>query len=182
MLSPQSQDRFSRHPSLKSLSSPSASGIRAEVTKSMMEKTREPKQIYWWLELWNHRRKSKCSPQWGELIRLMTELNPEPVDRMRSCPPLLTSVLFISHSSVKVKLLSCPTLCNPMDCSLTGSSIHGIFQARILEWVAISFSRRSSQPRDWTWVSCVVGRRFTIWGTREVLFGPLESAFPLHYW
>ena len=41
---------------------------------------------------------------------------------------------------VKVKLLSCPTLCDPMDCSLPGSSVHGIFQARILEWVAISFS------------------------------------------
>ena len=47
----------------------------------------------------------------------------------------------------------CPTLCNPMDCSLPGSSFHGIFQARILEWVAISFSRGYSQPRDWTWVS-----------------------------
>ena len=43
---------------------------------------------------------------------------------------------------------SCPTLCNPMDCSLPGTSIHGIFQARILEWVDISFSRRSFQPRD----------------------------------
>ena len=62
---------------------------------------------------------------------------------------------------------SCPTLCNPMDCSLAGSSIHGIFQARILEWVAISFSRRSSWPRDWTWVSRIVGRCFTIWATRE---------------
>ena len=56
----------------------------------------------------------------------------------------------------------CPTLCNLMDCSLPGSSVHGIFQARILEWVAISFSRRSSQPRDWTRVSRIVGRRFTI--------------------
>ena len=45
---------------------------------------------------------------------------------------------------------SCPTLCDPMDCGLPGSSVHGIFQARILEWVTISFSRRSSQPRDRT--------------------------------
>jgi len=45
--------------------------------------------------------------------------------------------------------------CNPMDCSPPGSSVHGISQARILEWVAISFSRRSSLPRDWTHVSCV---------------------------
>ena len=56
---------------------------------------------------------------------------------------------------------SCLTLCNPMDCSLLGSSIHGIFQARILEWVAISFSRGSSQPRDRTRVSGIVGRCFS---------------------
>ena len=43
---------------------------------------------------------------------------------------------------------SCPTVCDPMDCSLPGSSLHGILQARVLEWVAISFSRGSSQPRD----------------------------------
>ena len=55
-----------------------------------------------------------------------------------------------------------------MNCSLPGSSIHGIFQARILEWVAISFSRGSSQTRDWTWVSHIVGSCFTIWATREV--------------
>ena len=62
----------------------------------------------------------------------------------------------------KVKSLS-PTLWDPMDCSLPGLSIHGILQARILEWVAISFSKRSSQPRDWTRVSRIVGIHFTIW-------------------
>ena len=62
---------------------------------------------------------------------------------------------------VKVKSLShVLTLCDPMDCSLPGSSIHGIFQARVLEWVAISFSRGSSQPRDQTQVSRIGGRRF----------------------
>ena len=55
-----------------------------------------------------------------------------------------------------------PTLCNPMDCNLPGSSVHGIFQGRALEWVAISFSKGSSQPRDRTWVSRIVGRRFTV--------------------
>ena len=55
---------------------------------------------------------------------------------------------------------SCPTLCNPMDCSLSGSSVHGIFQAKVLVWVAISFSRGSSRPRDWTQVSCIAGRFF----------------------
>ena len=60
----------------------------------------------------------------------------------------------------------CPTLCNPMDCSPPGSSVHEIFQASILEWVAISF-RGSSQPRDWTQVSCTAGGFFTNWATRE---------------
>ena len=46
---------------------------------------------------------------------------------------------------------SCPTLCDPMDCSPSGSSVHGTFQARVLKWGAISFSRRSSRPRGWTW-------------------------------
>ena len=62
---------------------------------------------------------------------------------------------------------SCPTLCDPTDCSLPGSSICGIFQARIMEWVAISFSRGSSRPRDWTWVSSIADRCFTVWATRE---------------
>ena len=54
-----------------------------------------------------------------------------------------------------------------MDCSPPGSSVHEIFQARILEWVTISFSRGSSQPRDRTQVSCTAGRFFTNWATRE---------------
>ena len=54
-----------------------------------------------------------------------------------------------------------------MDCSLPGSSIHGIFQARVLKWVAISFSRGSSRPKDRTQVSCITGRHFTVWATRE---------------
>ena len=57
----------------------------------------------------------------------------------------------------------CPTLCDTVDCSPPGSSLHGILQARILEWIAISFSRGSSQPRDGTWVSCIAGRRFTLY-------------------
>ena len=69
----------------------------------------------------------------------------------------------------------CPALCDPMDCSLPGSFIHGIFQARIMEWVAISFSRRSPQPRDWIRVSHIVGRQFTIWATREVYISCLKN-------
>ena len=64
---------------------------------------------------------------------------------------------------------SCLTLCHPVDCSLAGSSLHGILQARVLEWVAISFSRVSSQPRDQTRVSCIVGRCFNLWATREAM-------------
>ena len=60
-------------------------------------------------------------------------------------------------------LVACLPLCDPMDCSLPGSSVHEILQARILEWVAIPISRGSSWPRDQTWVSHTAGRFFTIW-------------------
>ena len=58
---------------------------------------------------------------------------------------------------------SCLTLCDPTDCGLPDFSVHGIFQAAIPEWVAISFSRGSSRPTDQTWVSCIAGRHFTLW-------------------
>ena len=73
--------------------------------------------------------------------------------------------------SLKVKSVSRVQLCDPMDCSLPGSSVHGIFQVRLLEWAAISFSRRSSWPRDQTLVSCIADRRFTVWATREAHSG-----------
>ena len=62
---------------------------------------------------------------------------------------------------------SCPTLCDPMDCSPPGSSVHGILQARILGWVAISFSREFYWPRDWTTSPALEGGFFTTWATRE---------------
>ena len=71
---------------------------------------------------------------------------------------------------LKVKVLvgqSCLTLCKPMDCSPPGSSFHGILQARTLGWVDIPFSRGSSWSRNWTQVSCIADRFFTIWTTRE---------------
>ena len=73
----------------------------------------------------------------------------------------------ISESEIEVAQ-SYPTLCDPMNCSLPGSSVHGIFQARSLEWAAISFSRGSSPPRDGNLVSRIEGRCFTVWATREV--------------
>ena len=76
---------------------------------------------------------------------------------------------FFDHKK-KVKVLvaqSRPTLCNPMDYSPPSSSIHGISQTRILEWVAIPFSRRSSWPRGQTCASYIAGRFFTAWATRQ---------------
>ena len=72
---------------------------------------------------------------------------------------------------------SCLTLCDPMDCSLPGPSVHGILQARMLEWVTISFSRGSSQLWDRTQVSCIVGRFFTVWATREACVRKLFYPF-----
>ena len=69
----------------------------------------------------------------------------------------------------------CPTLWDPMDFSPPGSTVNGIFQARILEWEAIPFSRGFSQLRDWIQVSCIAGRFFTIWATREALCCTLNS-------
>ena len=68
----------------------------------------------------------------------------------------------LAHESFGLVAQLCLTLCNPMDCRLPGSSIHGIFQARVLEWGAMSFSRGSSRPRDLTWVSHIIGRHFTV--------------------
>ena len=90
-----------------------------------------------------------------------------------SCDPMDCSPLGSVHgifqarilkwSEVKWKLLSCVQLCDPVD-----YTVHGILQARILECVAFSFSRGSSQPRDWTHVSHIVGRFFTSWATKEL--------------
>ena len=76
------------------------------------------------------------------------------------------AMLVVTESEGKVAQ-SCLTLCNPMDCSLPGFSVHGILQARILEWVTISFYRGSSQPKDQTEVSWIARRHFNLWATRE---------------
>ena len=82
-------------------------------------------------------------------------------------------ILFLgSPLKVQVSVIQlCLTLYNPTDCNLPGSSIHGIFQASILEWLVIPFSKGSSRPRDWNWVSCIAGRFFTICATREASKG-----------
>ena len=99
----------------------------------------------------------------GWMIGLRSELGKAGV---RGQKPKVEKCSFQKWSEVAQ---SCPTLCDPMDCRLPGSSIHGIFQARVLEWVAISFSRGSSQPRDQTQVSSTGDRCFTIWATQEAL-------------
>ena len=84
---------------------------------------------------------------------------------------IIFSLIILSSCSLVVVVLatqSGPTLCNPMDCGLSGSSVHGIVQARIHDWVAISFSRGSSPPRDRTQVFCTAGRFFTIWATGKI--------------
>ena len=91
-----------------------------------------------------------------------------------SCLGLTQFEATAEKDSVVLVVQSCPTVCDPMDCSLPGSSLHGILQVRILEWkkkkrilewIAIPFSRGSSWPRDWTQVSCVAGSLFTVWAT-----------------
>ena len=81
----------------------------------------------------------------------------------------LEYVLYIESMKWSEVSQSCLTLCHPMDYSLLGSSVHGIFQARVLEWIAMSFSRGPSRPRNRTQVSRIAGRRFTVWATREAL-------------
>ena len=79
---------------------------------------------------------------------------------------------FLAPWEVKVKVAqSCSTLCDPMD-----YTVHGILQARILEWVAFLFSRGSSQPRDRTQVSHIAGGFFTNWAMREPGIKPTPSA------
>ena len=99
----------------------------------------------------------------------------------------MQSLLWSSHSKITLHphpfeievIQSCPTLCNPMDFSLPGSSVHGILQARTLEWVVISFFRASSRPRDWTWVYCTVGkRRPKYFTTTEWLWRTVNLSFP----
>ena len=70
-----------------------------------------------------------------------------------------SSLVLVAQSSL--------TLCNPMDCSPPGSSVHGIIQAKILEWIVIPFFRDSSWTSDWSQVSCIAGKFFNVWATKE---------------
>ena len=89
-----------------------------------------------------------------------------------------SGLMFYMNVSVCVSHLVISNSLKSHGCCLPGSCVHGILQARILEWVAIPLSRGSSQPRDWTWVSHIAGRFFTIWATREA---PLWSNWYFYY-
>ena len=104
-------------------------------------------------------------------------------------PPLIQEVTGLGNLSScrwwrKLVTQLCPTFCDPMDafCSPLGSSVHGILQARILESVAISFSRGSSWPRDGTQVSHIAGRFFTDWAPREAPIADTIQFLYLRYW
>ena len=111
---------------------------------------------------------------WGHTELDMTELLTHFISVMGS-PWLQRSwLLLITSTGLKADITSllsvallCSTLHNPIDHRLSCPSIHGIFQAILLEWVAVYFSRRSIQPRDWTQVSHITSRLFTIWATRS---------------
>ena len=89
------------------------------------------------------------------------------LQRNRKWKILWFSVVNYSTNVCMLVAQSCPTLCNTMDWSPLGSSVHEISQVRILHWVAIPFSRASSWPRDWTRVSWIAGKFFILWATRE---------------
>ena len=90
-----------------------------------------------------------CHCKWSYLLHFLSD-----------CSLLVKNEHFLNnHILMCMFAHSCPTLCNPMDCSLASFSVHGIFQARILEWFAISFSRGSFRPWDWTHISWI-GRQF----------------------
>ena len=110
------------------------------------------------------------NPRLGDLVSFFTEV----IWTKINC---FTLLIFLGQNSeapmcfawlvLCLVTQSCLTLCDPMDCSPPGSSVHGILQARILEWVAMPSSGESSQPRDQTQVSRIAGRCFTLWATRE---------------
>ena len=91
---------------------------------------------------------------WAESLLLLVCL-PDPLFGSVVCPLL--------------KMVSRVWLCDPIDCSLPGSSVHGLLQARVLEWVAYPFSSWSLQPRKQNRISCIAGGFFTSWATREAI-------------
>ena len=85
----------------------------------------------------------------------------------RCMPAIVCMYYWIFQGTLSISHKVVSNFCHPMDCSLPGSSVHGVLQARILEWVVISLSKGSSQPSNRTQVSCIPGRFFTYWTTYD---------------
>ena len=135
---------------------------------SCIQVSQETGKVVW------HSRLFKNFPQFVVIhtVKGFQVVNEAEVDVSLEVPALsmIQHVCMISRFS-RVQLFV-----TPMDCSLPGSSVLGFPQARILEWVAISFSRGSSKLRDCTQVSCIAGRFFTFWTIRKALFSPVATA------
>ena len=116
---------------------------------------------------WNHLRSIAGLSKWVIVPMLFQNSSYLSCHVLHVATTLLKYLLLVTVSVCRTVLVaqSCLTLCDPMDCSLPGFSVHGILQAGILEWTAIPFSRGTSQPRDQTLVSCLAGRFFTVWAT-----------------
>ena len=102
-----------------------------------------------------HEEVRRSPSQWGFWTKLTPVMEADMLSHVCVCVCVCMCVCVLVTQS-------CLILCNPMDCSPPGSSVHGILQARILEWAAISSSRGSSQPRDRTQVACMAGGFFII--------------------
>ena len=109
-----------------------------------------------------------CRHRWRDLDYSLFESVQRPTLDLKFCSVYRAVCVSVCVHACLVTQL-CPTLLPHGQYSPLGSPVHGILQARTLKWIAIPISRRSSQPRDWTWVSCIAGGFFTIWATREAL-------------
>ena len=126
----------------------------------------------WWKTVWSFLKKCKINlllKSSNSTSRYILKRTQSMVSKRWLCTCVHSRIIHNSQRVDTTHCPSCPTLCDPMDYSLPGSAVHGIFQAIVLEWIAISFSRGSSQTRDWTQVSCIVDRHFTVWATRKVV-------------
>ena len=109
--------------------------------------------------------KDTCTSTFIAALSIIAKTGKQP-----NCPSTgeWTKKIWCTYTHIYVKVAQlCLTLCDPIDCSLPGSSVHGILQTRILEWVAVPVSRGTSWPRNRTSISCIAGGFFTSWATRE---------------
>ena len=124
--------------------------------------------IRFWLNSSSFARKAELELRFYQLFPEEEDLALLPQGGLRLGPRERFALLVFCDYTFSLCVLftqSCVILCDPMDCSPPGSSVRGILQAKILEWVAIPFSRGCNQPRDGTQVYCNAGRFSTIWAT-----------------